>query len=81
MENTEHKSGAHVRREEGLEWHRVVRLGLNEMVIFEQSLKEMMKLARWILERGAFQAAGIATVVTKQACAWFYFRKSQKPRG
>lgn len=67
-------------KKNGLEWHRV-RLGLNEIVIFEQSLKEMMGLAMWILERGSFQAEGTAIAVTKQACAWFYFRKSQKPCG
>lgn len=28
-----------------LEWHKGVRLGLNEIVIFEQNLKEIMELA------------------------------------
>lgn len=50
MKNTEHKSGD---KKNELEWHRV-KLGLNEIGIFEQSLKEMMELAMWILERGAF---------------------------
>ena len=58
----------------------MVRLGLNETVIFEQSLKEMWNQPCGYLRRRAFQADGIASEKTlRQECAWLCFRNRQKP--
>lgn len=61
-----------------LEWHRVVRLRPNDIVIFKQSLKEMVELTTWISERGAFQTEGIASEKTeKQEGAWLFYEQPE----
>lgn len=51
MKNVEHKGVMKYDKKNELEWHRVVKLKPNEIVIFKQSLKEMVELTIWISER------------------------------